>query len=118
MALTCQLPQKFLFVHVIFEGLAPIDEHDWHFVIELSPKLAVGIYVHFVPGETAAAGEFHKAFLHHFAQVTAFARINHDLARLWHAAIVPLPHDPISREKKNRSPGSEWPVPVWHQAQE
>ena len=46
-----QLPQKFLLVHAVLEGLAPIDEHDRNFVIELPPQFAVAIHIHFLPGE-------------------------------------------------------------------
>lgn len=115
-SLTCQLPQEFLFVHAILESLTAIDENHRHLVIKLTPKFIVRIDIHFTPGEAAAAGEFRQAFFHHFAQVTTFARINYDLARLGHAAIVPLPHHLLSRKKAN--PRLKWSFRVWRQAQE
>ena len=36
-----QLAQKFLLVHVIFEGLAAIDENDRDFVAELAAELGI-----------------------------------------------------------------------------
>ena len=52
---THQLAQEFLLIHPVLEGLAPVDEHYRHFVIELPPQFAVAIHIHFVPRETAAA---------------------------------------------------------------
>jgi hypothetical protein len=80
MTLAGQLPQKLPLIHPILKGLPPIDEHHRHFVIELSPQLAVTIHIYFLPGETAAAGELRKALLHQFAKVTTLPRVNHDLA--------------------------------------
>src|ERR1039458_1389625 len=99
-ALARQSAQKFLFVHAVLESLAPVDEDDGHFVIELPPQFGVAIHIHFLPGEPAPARELRQAFLHHLAEVTTFARVDHDLAELWHAAIVPLPHHPLARKKK------------------
>ena len=112
MALARQLAQKLPLVHAVLESLAAVDEHDRHFIIKLPPQFGVTIYVHFLPREPAAARELHKTLLHHFAKVTPLARINHDLARVWHAAIVSLPPYPLAREKK-RTVRHEWPVPFW-----
>ena len=90
-----QPAQKFPLVHAVLEGFAPVDEYDRHFVVELAPQIAVAIYVHFLPREPTAAGELGKALLHYFAQVTALARINHNLARLWHGWIVAFRVAPI-----------------------
>ncbi len=68
-----QLAQKFPFVHAVLEGFAAVDEHDWNFIIELSPQFVIAIYIHFLPRESAAARELHKALLHHFAKVTPLA---------------------------------------------
>ena len=73
-----ELAQEFLLVHVILEGLAAVDEYNRNFVVELAPELVVCVYVDFAPGESSAAGELGKALLHHFAEVTPFARINYD----------------------------------------
>jgi hypothetical protein len=84
----CQPAQKLTFVHAVFEGLAPIDKYHRHFIVELPPQLGVAINIHFLPGEPAAAGKLTKTLLHHFAKVTPLARVNHDLAGLWHGWIV------------------------------
>src|ERR1035438_7712113 len=102
-----QLPEEFPLIHPVLEGFPAVDEHYRHFVIELSPQFIVGIYIHFLPGKTAAARELHQALLHHLAKMTSFARVNHDLAGLWHDAIVSLPPHPLAREKK-RTAGHEW----------
>jgi len=80
MLLAGQLPQKFPLVHAVLEGLAPIDEHNRNFVIELPPQFVVAIHIHFLPGETATAGEFRKTLLHQLAKMTTLPRVNHDLA--------------------------------------
>src|SRR5579863_9731203 len=68
-----QLPQKFLLVHAVLEGFAPVDKHHWDFVIKLPPQVGVAIYIHFLPRKPAPARKLVQAFLHHFTQVTTLA---------------------------------------------
>ena len=93
-----QPAQEFSFVHAILEGLVAVDEDDRDFVIELATQFAVAVNVHFPPREPAVPRKFHKAFLDHFAQVAALARINDDLAGLRHGWIVAFPGAPIPLE--------------------
>ncbi len=58
MALARQFAQEFALIHTVLEGLSSIDENDGHFIIELSPQFVIAIDVYFLPGETAAAGQF------------------------------------------------------------
>jgi len=74
-----------MFIHTVLEGFAAINEHNRNLIVELSPELIVGVDVNFAPGESAAALKLGEAFLYHFTQMTAFARINDDAAELWHA---------------------------------
>src|ERR1700730_14523866 len=101
-SLAHQPSQKFTLVHAVLESLTSVDKYYWDFVIELPPQFAIAIHIHFVPRETAPAGEFRKTLLHHLAKVTPFARIDHDLARLLHAAILQLALHHLSREKFQR----------------
>ncbi len=94
-----QLAQELALVHAVLEGFAAVDEYDWHFVVELPAQFCVAIHIHFLPGETTAARQFGEAFLDHFAQMTAPAGIDHDLAGLGHAAILTLPNQRLAREK-------------------
>ena len=81
---TRQLAQKLLLIHVIFEGLAAVDEDHGNFVIELPPKFGFGVDVDFVPGEATPSREFDKTFLDHFAQVAALPGIDHNRANARH----------------------------------
>src|SRR5579884_2050813 len=83
-----ELSQEFLLVHVVLEGFATVDENDWNLIIELTTKIHVSVDVDLVPGEASSARQFGEAFLHHFAQVTSFARVNHDAADVWHAGRI------------------------------
>src|ERR1022692_1305968 len=94
-SLARQLPQKLPLVHAVLEGFTAVDEHHWDFVIELPPQFVVATHIYLLPRKSAAAGELDKALLHNFAEVTALARVNHDLARVWHGWIVALPGVPI-----------------------
>ena len=81
-----ELAQEIGFVHVIFEGFAAVDEDNWDFVGELAAELVVAVDVDFLPGESAAAVEFGERFFNDLAQVTPFARVDHDLAKAGHRA--------------------------------
>ena len=67
-----ELSQEFLFVHVIFERLAAVDEDYWHFIVEPSAEFEVRIDIDFAPGEPSAARELRQALLHHFTKMTSF----------------------------------------------
>jgi len=73
---------------VVLEGLVAVNEDHGHFVGEAAAQFVVRIHVNFAPGKAAAAVQFGKGFFHNFAQVTAFAGVNDDLARLFHAGIL------------------------------
>jgi hypothetical protein len=83
-----QLPEEFLLVHVILEGLAAIDENDRNFIVELAAEFDVGVDVDFLPDEPSAAGEFGETFLHHFAKVASLAGIDDDVTSIWHAGRI------------------------------
>jgi hypothetical protein len=70
---------------VVLEGLSSIDEDDRNLVVKLAAEFCVGVDVDFVPGESAAAGELGEALFDDFAEMTSFAGIHHNVARLWHA---------------------------------
>ena len=86
--LASQLAQEFALIHAIFERFAAVDEYDGHFVVELTSGFGAGVDVDFLPHKTAMPRELREAFLHHFAQVTPFAGIDDDVARLWHAGEI------------------------------
>jgi hypothetical protein len=81
-----QLAEKVVFVHAVFEGFAAVDEDDGDFVGELAAELVVGVNVDFLQIESAAAMEFGESLLHDFAEVAAFAGVEHDLAVIGHGA--------------------------------
>src|SRR5258706_2828391 len=110
-SLAHQPSQKFPLVHAVFESLTSVDKYHWDFVIELPSQFAITIHIHFVPRETAPAGELRKTLLHHLAKVTPFARIDHDLARLRHAAILQLALHHLSREKLQRPRAQHLSIP-------
>jgi hypothetical protein len=107
-----QLPQKFLFVHAVFEGFAPVDKYNWDFVIKLPPQLAVAIYIHFLPREPAASRELGKTLLHYLTEMASPARVDHDLARFWHAAIFTLFPHPLTRENRSHFSRAKITIPL------
>jgi hypothetical protein len=68
-----------VFVHAVFEGFAAVDENDGDFVGELAAELVVGVNVDFLQIESAPSMEFGQRLLNNFAQVAAFAGVNHNL---------------------------------------
>jgi hypothetical protein len=88
--LACKLPEEFLLIHVILEGLAAVDENHRNFVVELAADFDVAIDINFMPREASAAGQFCEALLHDFAEMTSFSGINNDAAGLRHAGILAL----------------------------
>jgi hypothetical protein len=83
-SLAGQLAQELVFIHLVLEGFAAVDEDYRDFVSVLTAQLFVGVHINFLPMEAAVALQFGQAFLDNFAQVAAFARVNHDLAWLVH----------------------------------
>jgi hypothetical protein len=86
--ISSQLPQKFLFIHAVLEGLSAIDENHRNLIVKLAPKFAVGVNVDFPPDESTAARQLGKALLYDFAQVTSFAGVDDDVADLGHAGKI------------------------------
>jgi hypothetical protein len=86
--LASQLPEEFLFVHVILEGLPAVDEYDRNFIVELAAQLEIGVNVDFLPDEPSTAGEFGETFLHHFAKMASLAGINDHITSIWHAGRI------------------------------
>jgi hypothetical protein len=84
-ALASEFPQKLLLVHAVLEGLAAINEDDGDFVVELAAEFRVHVNVDVSPREAAPARKLGEALFDHFTQVASLARIDHDVARLWHA---------------------------------
>lgn len=77
-------PEKFLFVHAVFEGLSAINEYHRDFVVELAAKITVGVDVDFLPGEAASSRELAKAFFHDFTEMTSFAGVHDDGSKCAH----------------------------------
>ena len=69
---------------MVLEGLAAVDENDGHFIGELAAELVVGVHVDVLPGEAAAALQSGEGLFDDFAEVAAFAGVNHDLAEFRH----------------------------------
>jgi hypothetical protein len=83
-----QFSQKFLLVHAVLEGFAAVDENDRNFVVELAAKIGVRINIDFLPGESSTSRKLKQTLFYDFTQMTAFAGIDDDSARLWHAAEI------------------------------
>jgi len=49
--------QVLVLVHVVLKGFAAINKHHRNFIIELPPKLVVGVDIYFLPSEAAPALE-------------------------------------------------------------
>lgn len=79
MKLAGELAQKIGLAHAVLEGLASIDKHNRDFVSKLTAEFVVALYVHFVPGETAAALQLAQSFFDDFTEVASLAGINHYL---------------------------------------
>ncbi len=75
-----------MFVHVVLEGFAAIDEDDGDLVGELAAELVVGVHVDFLPVEAAAAVELGQSFFDDLAEMATPAGVEHDLARVGHGA--------------------------------
>ena len=88
MALAGEFAQEFLFVHAVLERFASVDEDDRNFVVKQAAEFVVGVDIDFVPDKSSAAGELGETLLHHFAEMTAFAGVDDDAARLWHAGLI------------------------------
>ena len=86
--LTGQLPQKFAFIHAIFESLVAVDEDDRNFVVVLPTQFVVGIYVDFLPCKAASAREFGEALFDYLAQMTSLARVDDYAPGFRHAEIL------------------------------
>jgi hypothetical protein len=80
-----EFSQEFLFVHVVFESFAAVNENHGNFIVELATKFGVHVDVNLLPGKATAAGEFGEALLDHFAEMAAFAGVDNDAARVRHA---------------------------------
>jgi hypothetical protein len=75
-----EFAEEVVFVHVILEGFAAVDEDYGDFVGELAAQLLVAVDVYIFPGEATAAMQFGQGFFHDFAEMTSFAGVDHDLA--------------------------------------
>jgi hypothetical protein len=110
---TCESAQKFLFVHVVFECFASVNENNRNLVVELAAKFGVEVDIHFVPGETAATRELREALFNHFAQMASLAGIDHDAARIGHARKILARRNGVypaakNNEKKEQFSGVGW----------
>ena len=79
-----EFAEKIGFVHAVLEGFAAVDEDDGDLVGELAAKLFVGVDVDVLPGEATAAMQFGEGLFDNFAEVAAFAGVDHDLAEFGH----------------------------------
>lgn len=82
--------EKFALIHAIFKSFASVDKNDWDLVVELAAKLRVRVHIDFLPRESATASELREALFHQLAEMTTFARVDHDLAEEFHGWIVAL----------------------------
>src|SRR5579862_4165828 len=98
--LTRQSTQKFLLIHPVLEGFAPVDEDDRHLVVELATEFAVAIHIDFMPDESSATREFVQTLFDHLAKMAALARIHYDLSGLRHIRIVTFA--PLLKASKNK----------------
>jgi hypothetical protein len=71
-------------VHAVLEGFATVDEDDGDLVGELAAELFVGVHVDVLPVEAATAMQFGEGLFDDFAEVAAFAGVDHDLAEFGH----------------------------------
>lgn len=90
--------EEFALVHVILEGLAAIDKDDRDLVVELAAKFRIGVYIDFLPSESAVASELRQTLLHQLAEVTTFAGVDDDLPEEFHGWIVALGNPQSQRE--------------------
>ena len=80
-----QAAQEVAAVHVVFKGLAAIDEDHGYFVVILAAQFEVCIDVYLAPLEVGLALDSHKRLLDDVAEMTAWARIDHNFV---HKSIV------------------------------
>jgi hypothetical protein len=83
-----QFSQKFLLVHAVLESFAAVDEDDRNLVVELAAKIGVRINIDLLPGESSTSRELEQTLFDDFTQMAAFAGIDYDAARLWHAGEI------------------------------
>jgi hypothetical protein len=81
---TGEFAEEVGFVHAVLEGLAAVDENYRDFVGELAAELFVAINVDVLPGKTAATMQLGEGLFDDFAEMTSFARVDHDLPGLRH----------------------------------
>jgi len=81
---TGELAEKFLLVHPVLEGLAPVDEDDGNLVIVEAAKLGIAVDIDLAPIKPAALVQLAQAFFDDLAEMTSSAGIHHNLARLRH----------------------------------
>jgi len=86
--LASQSSQEFLLVHAVFEGFAAVDENDRNFIVELAAKIGVRINIDLLPGESSTSRKLKQTLFYDFTQMAAFAGIDNDAARLWHAGEI------------------------------
>ncbi len=67
--------QKLLRLHVIFESLAPVDEDDWHLLVETLSQHRIGVNVDELPTEVGCGFHLLQRLLDNMTQVAALARI-------------------------------------------
>jgi hypothetical protein len=72
-SLACQLAQKLLLVHAVFEGFTPVDKDHGDFIGELATKAIVHIHIHLAPAKAASAFQLRELFLNDFAEMASFA---------------------------------------------
>jgi hypothetical protein len=65
--------KEFLFVHPVLEGFVPVDEYDWHLVVELPAQLIVGIDVDLAPMKAAAPVQLDQTLLYHLTKMATLA---------------------------------------------
>jgi hypothetical protein len=76
-----ELTEEFPFIHAVLESFAAVDEDDGNLVGELAAELIVGVDVHFLPAEQAAAFQLDQTLLDDLAEMAAFSRVNQDIAK-------------------------------------
>jgi len=72
-SLACQLAQKLLLVHAVFEGFPPVNKDHGDLIGKPAAKPVVHIDVYFAPAKAASTFQLRELFLDDFAEVASFA---------------------------------------------
>jgi hypothetical protein len=98
-SLAGELPQEFLFIHVVLERFASVDEDDGDLVVVLAAEVGIRVNIHIAPLKAAALMEFDEALLDDFAKMAALAGIYDDFPMLHNSGSV-AGSNPVSKRRR------------------